>query len=557
MSLFLDQMILHLQGPCSIWDLIEDAREQVTDPMLRSYLRCSQEGFEQKTSEEKEVSDEKTSDEGQAEQPASSRKKTGISSLWEELRRPHKEREGLPWYLDGFRQLCESEQTFGGKDSSAFAVRLQRFCESLAEEENKIQERQMRLSGLHGLLYLPWLFLIPAARFSMGNLPSLARFYQGSICAYFLALMLVVTLALQWALICLLPLEEEMLSLPARFCKWALRFPSLEHFVFRLAKRREKESRELVRELLRQKSRRTLSDFLLERVLLGLLGMVMTASLCLYAELVQISYVREGVDQFQTELPLDLYPQESSLRETLKVFLKRAKPWKNTGWRGYLRAFCTKEGLSEEVRSFLEHEIQARLSAPKGNRIFSVILSLVLSLSGFLLGENLPIAWLSLQQVRQKRRRWQPVLMMELLLGQIADAGSFRLQTALEWLERIPGEFASDLTRCRDAMGSGEEEALLELTKTEYLPFRLIAECLLSSDIGGIQQSLSLLSGSILLAERREATELDKRRKSEDMVMTAASYLPAIFVLGGFFIAPFVWESVRQLQSFLQSMQGW
>lgn len=147
--------------------------------------------------------------------------------------------------------------------------------------------------------------------------------------------------------------------------------------------------------------------------------------------------------------------------------------------------------------------------------------------------------------------RYQSIVLMLMYIERIS------ILEILERIEEFSYNFRKIIQNCINNFNTSDVLALQELKEgTEFLPFRRFVDNLSISDEIGVELAFDEVAAdrAYFQEKRKQENEMNLNKRFE--LARFIAYIPAILVIGGYLILPFLIECYRQLNQYQEMMNS-
>lgn len=147
--------------------------------------------------------------------------------------------------------------------------------------------------------------------------------------------------------------------------------------------------------------------------------------------------------------------------------------------------------------------------------------------------------------------RYQSIVLMLMYIERVS------VLEILERIEEFSQIFRKSIQNCINDYNASDIEALERLKEsTSFVPFQRFADNLMISDEIGIELAFDEVAADRqhFQEKRKQENEMNLQRRFE--LARFIAYIPAILVIGGYLILPFLLECYRQLNQYQEMMNG-
>ena len=301
----------------------------------------------------------------------------------------------------------------------------------------------------------------------------------------------------------------------------------------------------------------TLSEFLVQKVLLLIGTIVLSLSICLNISITEKQNALYEVSNFQGVTLVNQKEEIEEYREMIKECVVYYKDTVNLeGLKSVLQTVLenSEKVTGESVRNALCDEIINRIVLYQNSGfhwyyfVISVLAGIILSYS--------PRFFLEIKRYFLKGIKEDEVMQFQTMIVMLMYIPRMNVEIILEWMESFSMIFRSSLMECVDMYSFDSERALCELKeKEEYLPFIRIVEGLQACDRVGVEAAFEEIAGqrSYFLEKRKQDNEIQISEKGA--LGKVIAYMPMTLVIGLYLIVPFILESLAQLNGFMGQMK--
>ncbi len=141
--------------------------------------------------------------------------------------------------------------------------------------------------------------------------------------------------------------------------------------------------------------------------------------------------------------------------------------------------------------------------------------------------------------------RFQSVILILMYMDRVS------IEVILEWLERFAIVFKNNIERIADTLVYKGIKVFDDAKDdVAFLPFERLMDCFIASDRIGIEKSFSdILSDRAYYVEKHKQ-ENDLIINNKALIAKFISFIPICIVICFVLVIPFVYQGLRQIQSF-------
>lgn len=147
--------------------------------------------------------------------------------------------------------------------------------------------------------------------------------------------------------------------------------------------------------------------------------------------------------------------------------------------------------------------------------------------------------------------RYQSIILMLMYIERVS------VLEILERIEEFSHIFRKSIQNCINNYNSSDEDALSELKEsTAFVPFQRLVDNLMISDEIGIELAFDEVAADRqhFQEKRKQENEMNLNRRFE--LARFIAYIPAVVVIGGYLILPFLIECYHQLNQYQEMMNS-
>lgn len=420
---------------------------------------------------------------------------------FEEYEQLQQYKEGVAFsYILTFYILCKTCIVYGdsyARGRSAFLSNMNHLKQEIHNEILRRRHMNHVFSGLLFVTVFPILFLDGIRRWGIGNLPELARYYDGGYGLLIKCMMCMVTVMV-FRLILYLIEPRELVKKSHYYLAKICDITVIKQFLLERIQRKEEKWKKIYQNLVSVSSNYTVSQFLFIKIALAVISCAITSFIML-----AMNIREKSVPLIRTSLLISKQEVPAMVRDT-----------------NYLVGFLC------------------------------IILITVFAY-------YIPNIQLIIKSACDSRESEDELMRLQAVLIMLTPIKRMTMETLLEWLAYASGIFLPVINECVDCFLQDDERALDTLYEAcDDASFRHIVKNLEVSDRIGIYHAFEEISGdySYNIEKRKQDNEI--RTDNQGAIGKFIAFFPMVLLIGGYLIVPFVLESISQFMMYVSQMQG-
>ncbi len=458
-----------------------------------------------------------------------------------------------------FLALCQITMEYGDtikEGKSLFLANLNHLRGEIQIELLKRDKIRYTFSGLIMITVLPVFFLKVIEEWSISNLPELGRYYGGKY-GILVSVAIFLTTIFAYALIRTLREEQKVIKTEHFILKRLIQMPfvkkRLENYFFQYPGK----VRRLERLLLDTGNEITISEFIVQKVLLMVVTSLISLFICFNISITERQNAIYQVSDFQGVTLVNQKEEMEAYRELIKKYVLCYKDEKDLQkleiWLEAALIEC-EAVTGESVSKVLCSEIIKRIERYQDGA-FKWYYAPLSAMAGILISYS-PMLILEIRRYFLRGAKEDEVMQFQTIIVMLMYIPRMNVEMILEWLESFGTFFEGALMECVDMYSFDSERALLELKeKVNFPPFIRIVESLQACDRVGVELAFEEIAvqRSYFLEKRKQDNEMQISEKGA--LGKVIAYMPMTLVIGLYLIVPFVLESLAQLNGYMSQIE--
>lgn len=460
-------------------------------------------------------------------------------------------------FLKTFLALCVTVMQFGDKQvegRSLFLSNIKNLKQEIYIELLKRQKINYLFSGLIFITLMPVFFLKLIENWGVSNLPELELYYQG---AYGIIVSIIILLVTVIAYMLINRLKESYVAEVKEhyFLGKIAMIPIVNVILTNYLNQHYGRTLDLQDLLKKVGESLSVKQFYVKRVLFGMAAffgcLVISITIHSRSRFQHIYYVKNIANMSSSASKVQI----ADIEETIVRYVGEYKNDEINQEKTY--QMITEEGVirNEQLIKIAADEIVRRQIKYQKEyfKWYELIIACLASVSAY---------WLPYFIVLYSRRIMQmsmedEVIQFQSIILMLMHIDRMSIENILEWLENFSVIFRPSIQECINDFSSGDIEALDELIRKEpFEPFVRLIENLQMCDKIGIEKAFDEVAVERANYQEKRKQENDIYINNKAIIGKVCAYAPLLLTLAFYLIIPFIGESLTQLLSYINQVQG-